>query len=172
MKTITKENWRDVDPVCEQMLSLSLEQGSAYPMFPELWLDMILKPQLSEHVPIELHSIFETARGCMAYGYFYYPLFSVGIEQLYKLIDAAISKKYDESGGPPHKDPKRFVGLERKIDWLHGNGLIKSEQQMTFHNTRLMRNELFHPRAQGIMPPSTASSSLGMASLWINELFA
>ncbi len=42
---------------------------------------------------------------------------------------------------------------------------------MTFHNTRLLRNELFHPKAQGIMPPSIASSSLSLASRWINELF-
>ena len=93
MKVITKENWKEVDPICEQMLTLSLERGSAFPMFPELWLDLILEPQLSENVPLELQSIFETARGCMVYGYFYYPLFSIGTEQLYKLIDAAVSEK-------------------------------------------------------------------------------
>ncbi len=114
MKIITKDNWRDVDPVCEQMLSLSMEQDSVYPMFPELWLDLILKPKLSDNVPLELHSIFETARGCMVYGYFYYPLFSIGNEQLYKLIDAAISTKYEGSGGPVPKAPRRFVNLVKK----------------------------------------------------------
>ena len=44
-------------------------------------------------VQFDVHRQFEVARGAMLYGCFFYPLFSLGVDQLLKVAESAVTHK-------------------------------------------------------------------------------
>ncbi len=91
-KTITLENWDQPDKVSVKMAPLSrsafAEESKGNP-----FLEYILRPHLKEDVPYEIRRLFEVARGAMVYSYFFYPLFTIALEQLFRVGEAAIKAK-------------------------------------------------------------------------------
>lgn len=66
-KRITAENWQEPD--VPRLFGLTT---------PNAWIEAHLQPQLSPNVPQEIASLFEVARGAMIYGWFFYPLITLG----------------------------------------------------------------------------------------------
>jgi hypothetical protein len=75
-KRITAENWQDAD--VPRLFGLTT---------PDNWIGAHLQPQLSPNVPQEIAALFEVARGSMIYGWFFYPLITLGAEQCYRVLD-------------------------------------------------------------------------------------
>ena len=70
-KTLTSENWLTADPSSVIFLKVSHKDGTTTRMTGEEWLTLFLDPKLSKSVPENLRTLFEVARGSLAYGYFF-----------------------------------------------------------------------------------------------------
>lgn len=165
IKIITHENWMSPDPLMKNLVILENDKISI--MSAGDWAISILKPKLSETVPLEIHKLFEVARGSMLYGYFFYPLFTLASEQLFRVAEAAISEKCkqittDKIGKNTFKD---------KIDHLNKDKFFSDEEYTKWNSLRNLRNIASHPNEQKILPPGIALEFIFNISELINNLF-
>ena len=86
-KTITSENWLQADPAF-RVFCKSTGQKTVETVISDDLLRRILKPRLSESVPKQVRALFEVARCSMCYGHFFYPLFILGEEELFRVAEA------------------------------------------------------------------------------------
>jgi len=95
MKTITKDNWLDVDSIIASgvFARFSMTDASVQPLTASDWVERFLSPKLSTNVPGDVRELFEVARSAMLYGVFFYPLFTLGLEQVFRLMEAAAKAK-------------------------------------------------------------------------------
>ena len=200
-KEISSANWLVADKASTVFVKL-LTSGNIESITGEDWLQLILKPQLIDTVPIEIHQLFEVARGALAYGYFFYPLYTLAAEQLYRVVEAAVSYKYNSLGGPK---PSKTT-FEKKIDWLFDVGVLIDtaeiqrqqaierfknsfpdtewtsdteihvegirSEKVSWQAIRHLRNYASHPKGQTIQMPFDAIRNLGDTVAKINTLFA
>lgn len=131
------------------------------------WLDQVLEPSMTDQVPHGVQALLEVARGAHAYGYFFYPLYTLAAEQLYRVAEAAISQRCKLHEGS--SSPKRFLDT---IDWLADQKVISEEDRVYWHAIRKLRNSASHPERQMIITPAMALGSLSQIVEKINILFA
>jgi len=117
-------------------------------------------------VPQDIQALFEVARGALLYGYFFYPLYALAVEQLFRVAEAAVSHQCKALGAPNSK--KRFA---EKIRWLAKRGVIPETDIPTWNAVRELRNSASHPERQSIFTPGMATGSLERATEKINALF-
>ncbi len=165
IKVITHENWMNPDPLMKNLTMFQDNKISI--MSAEDWVISILKPKLLETVPLEICKLFEVARGSMLYGYFFYPLFTLASEQLFRVAEAAISEKCkqitaDKMGKKTFKD---------KVDRLNKDKLFSDEEYTKWSSLRNLRNMASHPNEQTILPPGIAFEFIVNISELINSLF-
>ncbi|MDE2387610.1 MAG: hypothetical protein KGN35_00755 [Betaproteobacteria bacterium] len=165
VKIITHENWMSPDPLMKSLITLQDDKISI--MSTGDWAISILEPKLSETVPLEIHKLFEVARGSMLYGYFFYPLFTLAFEQLLRVAEAAISEKCrqittDKIGNNTFKD---------KVDRLNKNKFFSDEEYTKWNSLRNLRNIASHPNEQTILPPGITIEFIFNISELINSLF-
>lgn len=167
IKTLTIKNWLQPDVISGLFTRLSLNDGHAYLMTAEDWVAQFLTPKLLELVPEEVKILFEVARGSLAYGYFFYPLYALAGEQLFRVGEAAITAKFLSEGG---SDPQRsFI---RKLEYLQNANIITEAQFAEWDIIRKFRNEVSHPQRQNIFTPGQIAGILNHVANTINELFA
>ena len=77
------ENWLTVDPVWDAF-------GKSE---PSEWVHDLLKVNLDPVVPLAIRKLFETARGTLVYGRMFYPLLTIGTEQVFRVLEAAATNK-------------------------------------------------------------------------------
>ncbi len=90
-KKLTVDNWTEPDKVSTLFARFSPVDGQARPITGDEWMRHILKPNLIDEVPKDIRALFEVARGAIAYGYFFYPLYTLAEEQLYRVVEAAVT---------------------------------------------------------------------------------
>jgi hypothetical protein len=163
-KKITPSNWLDPDKVLRGFVKMSSTR--AQPLTADDYLRHILSPELIESVPKDVRALFEVARGAMIYGYFFYPLFTLAAEQLFRVSEAAVSHKCKALGAP--KSKRKFI---EKIEWLINNGIIPSSELIRWDAIRNLRNAASHPERQSILAPGNAIGLLEGISRQINSLF-
>jgi hypothetical protein len=164
-KQLDVDNWLQPDPIGHMFVSVD-EKGKSHPTTGEEWIREILFPKLDEKVPIEVKRLFEAARGAMAYGYFFYPLFTLSIEQLYRVVEASVAQKWKSKNMPKNKKT-----LNEKINWLMENNVISQDVGIQLHIIRKVRNSSSHPKDQTIISPGPAVNLLVMICTFINTLF-
>jgi hypothetical protein len=157
IKQLTVENWLRPDDVIRYFVGM--ERAEDY-------VADVLRPKLSEQVPQDIHRLFDVARAIMLYGYLYYPLFTAGLEQLFRVGEAAIIHKCIQSASPASE-----TRLEHRIDWLAEKGALSREEADYWHTLRHLRNSASHPTRQSIGPPGAAIGILYRLSQDINDLF-
>lgn len=161
IKIITHENWMNPDPLMKNLIT---HQDSI--MSAGDWAISILEPKLSETVPLEIHKLFEVARGAMLYGYFFYPLFTLAFEQLLRVAEAAISEKCRQI--TTNKIGNNF---KDKVDYLNKNKFFSDEEYTKWQSLRDLRNIASHPNEQTILSPGITIESISSISLLINKLY-
>lgn len=171
MKIITAENWQEMDPMCEAFVALDTVNGQEQPFFPDYWLRIVFSPQIIDAVPEDIRKLFEVARGAMLYGYFYYPLFALGRDQLHRVADVALSTKYLAAGGEEKTKKGGFHTLKHKINWLHSKGHLNDDACNEWEWVRDVRNEGTHRDFAGTYPPGPAVDALEETADRINRLF-
>jgi hypothetical protein len=165
-KEINQQSWLEPDDIIKAFVKLS-SSGEPESMSGEDWLQHILKPKLLESVPQDVQAVFEVARGALVYGYFFYPLYTLAAEQLFRVAEAAISHKCKALGAPKSKDK-----FGEKIKWLSDKGIIPQADIQAWNAIRKLRNYASHPERQSIITPGMAIGSLEHVTEKINSLFS
>lgn len=91
-KEITIHNWLQPDEVLSYFKKIR-PNGTIEPVTGEDYLQSALAPKLLPVVPEDIHGLFEVARGAIVYGYFFYPLYTLATEQLFRVAEAALTHK-------------------------------------------------------------------------------
>jgi hypothetical protein len=164
-KTLTVNNWVEPDDASRQFVRLS-SNGRAHPVTGNERMQRILEPKLVETVPIEIQRLFEVARGAMAYGFLFYPLYTLALEQIFRVAETALSNKCKDMGAP-----KPIKTFEKKIDWLISQSVIAAGDVQKWRAIRRLRNSTSHPGNQMILPPGNTIGTLGDVAKIINSLF-
>ena len=171
MKKLSTVNWQEMDPTCECFEYLDHETGESGPLFPQRWAQELLAIDLKESVPANIRRLFDVARASMLYGYYYYPLFKHGVNQMHFVAEAAISEKYRQCGGPPLTERGGFIKLFDKLNWLSINSHISESQRIEWDWVREMRNDGAHLTDAQLYPPIPSMSHVEETVKRINELF-
>lgn len=163
-KEITLQNWREPDPILNAFVDLAVD--AFRPATGEEWLERILEPKLLDSVPQEVQALYEVARGALVFGYFFYPLFTLGTEQLFRVADSAVANKCKVVGGPRPK-----VSFHKRVEWLANYGFIPQADVSLWTTLRDLRNATSHPEDNIPFVPRDAIYTLHDVARKINALF-
>ena len=105
LKRLCLENWLRVDPVWD---AFGMSESS------EAWVHDLLKANLDPVVPLPIRTLFETARGTVVYSLMFYPLLMIGTEQIFRVLEAAVTNKCIAMNAP--SKVKRLFGLT-PVSW-------------------------------------------------------
>ena len=164
-KEIDSSNWLEPDFIMRVFVRLDPQAGPTQ-MEGKDWVEAIMAPALIKEVPEDVQALYEVARGAMVYGFLFYPLYTVGAEQLFRVSEAAIAHKCTLMDAP-----KSVKKLARRINWLNEHGTIPNAQLPRWHATRELRNLASHPERQTIMTPGNAVGFVERTAELINALF-
>lgn len=168
-KRLTMENWQQPDPILAAFVRWSPADNAIQTISGDDWAQAILAVELSESVPMELQRLFAVARGAIVYGYFFYPLFTLGAEQLFRLAETAVYYKCRELNVSDAKLQK--LGFKKRVARLVQEGAISSTSQPWWEAVWELRNLSSHPKDQQIFFPGTALGQLEQTTRAINKLF-
>jgi hypothetical protein len=157
-KEIDAHNWLTPDPIVLHFAGM--DRATDY-------VETVLAPRLSANVPEDIRKLFEVARSAMLYGYLFYPLYTLGMEQLLRVGEAAVALKCEQLNMP--KKGKKFSD---RIDWLAEKGIFNKREFSGWHTLRRLRNSASHPDTQSIVAPGSAIGMVGAVAEDINALFA
>lgn len=162
-KIITSENWNipDKTTVAYTCPFDYDEKSGSHP-----YMDRILSYQLNNEVPIEIRRLFEVARGAMVYSYYFYPLYTLAIDQLSRVGETALFHKAKQNGYS-----KKVPTFSDMIKFLKEKNVLDDEKQKEWEFLRDFRNHASHRRNQSIYPPAAALGALEIFSKEINALF-
>lgn len=167
-KKLTKENWLDSDQMNSCLVRLSSEDGKFHTVTGEQRTNEVLQIQLKDIVPLELHKLFEVARGTIIYGHFFYPLYTLGAEQLFRVAEAAASLRCKEMG----VSKSNKVTFNKKIEFLISKSIISLDEEQTWKLIRTLRNSASHPKNQTIFMPADAICMIYIVAEAINSLYS
>jgi hypothetical protein len=165
-KDLTPDNWDEPDEVSQAFIRLSPVDG-VVGMSGGDWARAFLRVELSPGIPDEICDLFAAARGVLVYGWFFYPLFVLGEDQLHRVAEAAAKRRYRDLGGTRARPT-----FAEAIEWLVKRGAIRSDEERRWTAMRDLRNTGSHPDFQMLMPPGEALETLSIVADAVNELFA
>lgn len=160
-KRLTLENWLTVDPAWAGVV-----MSSSLPKPSDAWVFDLSQRELDLVVPLNVRRLFEIARGSLAYSLMFYPLLTLGTEQMFRVFEAALTTKCANLGSPA--TVKSFA---KKIEWLTTSGAIAAHDRVRWTAIRHLRNEASHPKDQSIFRPSEALHIVDATIELINPLF-
>lgn len=170
-KELTADNWRERDPTNDAFARFDCATGRAVALSPDEWARHFLGFRLDQRVPDEVRDLFAVAQGTMLYGAFFYPLYTLGQEQVHRVADAAALHRYYQLGGPKTKkgaDPP----FATRIKWLVQKAAIPAAEQRRWNAYRELRNIGSHAEFQQLHLPTEALTSLRVVAGSVNQLFA
>lgn len=165
IKRLTADNWLEPDHASAHYYSLD-DEGQPYPTTGEEWVRHITTPQLAETVPAEVRTLFEVARASLAYGFLFYPLYTLGAEQLLRVVDAAAAAKCSAMGAPPG-----VRSFQNRVEFLASRGVIPPADRRRWDAIVGFRNFASHPIGQTILSPGMVVEMLTRMAEDINGLF-
>ncbi len=168
VKRLDVSNW--LQPDWAALAFAQMEGSEVRPVPPEVWLREFLRPRLGDDVPAEVRDIFEVARGAFAYGYFFYPLYTLATDQLWRVGEAAIRHRCQQLG---LAEASSRLNLRARIDLLVRDGAISQQAAVAWNALRELRNAGSHPTDLVLLSgPPDAVDFLHRMAADINELFA
>lgn len=165
-KQLTADNWLEPDQVSALVEAVHQETGETIELAGEHWLEQILYLKLAASVPEEVRALFEVARGAMVYGWFFYPLYMLGAEQLTRVGEAAVAHKWGRLNAP--EETETFAA---RVDWLRAHDHLSKEEEERWHGLRHLRNSASHPKRQSIINQAMALRLLESLVHDVNQLF-
>jgi hypothetical protein len=168
-KQLTVDNYQQPDPVLTAFVRMSEKDGSTRTLTGEDWAEKILAVELSEQVPLEVRRLFAVARGALLYGYFFYPLYTLGAEQLFRVAESAVGHKCRNLGVPAKK--LEDMTFQKRLSHLVDEGVIPASDHRRWDALRHLRNLTSHPKDQTILLPHTAIGELQMIATGIDAMY-
>ena len=169
VKRVTKYNWLEAEKQCKHLVWVDA-QGNESMVSAEGFVEAIGAASISSKVPKEVEELFEVARGTLCYGYYFYPLYALGDQQLYRVLEAALSQKCKQMQDDPSY-PAEKASFKKKLDWLRRKGCISENRYTQWDSARNLRNHASHPTSQSLIPPTMAILGTKTAAELINELY-
>jgi hypothetical protein len=169
-KQLTVENYQESDPTLSLFVRMSSKDGSIRTLTDADWAEKVLAVELSEQVPVEVRRLFAVARGALLYGYFFYPLFTLGTEQLFRIAESAVGHKCVAIGVPEKK--LEDMNFQRRLAHLVDEGMISSVAHRRWDALRHLRNLTSHPKDQTVMFAYDTIYELRLVAADIDALFA
>jgi hypothetical protein len=102
----------------------------------------------------------------MIYGWFFYPLYTLGVQQLMRIAETAVSRKCAALGGPRPRRP-----FAEKIQWLTARGDLPADEGNRWDALRRLRNSFSHPEYLALLMPGQALEMVEWITDQINALF-
>ncbi len=168
-KKVTPRNWAERDPINENFVMPG--KLGWHRMTGDDWAGLFLGVELATRVPEPVQHLFQVAQNTLPYGHFFYPLYTLGAEQLYRVADAAALHRYRDMGGPKTKrgaDPT----FAARIRWLRQHGVIADERAQQWDGFRELRNDTSHPEMQSLFTPGNAYTMLNAVAECVSGLYA
>jgi hypothetical protein len=170
-KRLTANNWDEPDATSSIWVRRSRLVAGEIPVDGNAWAREFLAVNLTGPVPVEVANLFEVARGTLLYGWFFYPLYAIGEEQLHRVADVAAAARYQALSGPLNRRNNQPVFAER-MKWLLAEGAIPAEHAQRWESIRILRNIGTHPSFQALHMPNDALRSLSIVGECVSALFA
>lgn len=165
-KKLTLENWLEPDDTLQAFGRLSPITGQVHPITADDLASTFLAINLESQVPEDIVAMFEVARGALLYGYFYYPLYALGQDQLWRVCEAALADRFKQLGGPNGR--KRFA---ERIEWMSDTHYFSDEQKVWWTAVKDLRNSVSHPAFQTLIAPLQLPGDLRRIAHAIDCLF-
>ena len=168
VKQLTVDNWLAVDPIIASgiFVRLGLADRTVAELTSDDWTARLLEVHVSPAVPNAVRDQVEIARGAMIYGSLFYPLFTLGLEQLFRVSEAAVRAKAVQLGLSNDGTYYEILANLRT-----GNVLTESDHDAWSH-IRQFRNATTHARDAMILAPGAAIGMFAGIVGSINQLFA
>ena len=166
IKILDENNWLEPDKVLSGFHRIQID-GSTRPLTISEWFVEIKKAELEDNIPEDIQKLFEVARGTIAYGYFFYPIFTFASEQFTRIAETAVNIKCSEFTLPKSKNT-----FKKKVEWLLQEKLISSESYSKWESIIFLRNKFSHPSKRNIFTPFMAFELMNSVATNINKLFA
>lgn len=170
-KRLTANNWDQPDETSAIWVRRSRLVPGEIAVDGSAWARQFLAVDLTGPVPRDVADLFEVARGTLLYGWFYYPLYAIGEEQLHRVADTASVIRYQELSGPPNKRGN-VPSFAERIEWLVSRAVIAAEREHQWEAIRALRNIGTHARFQALHTPNDVLRSLGIVADNVSALFA
>jgi hypothetical protein len=164
-KQLDLSNWTQPDSTSTHFWMPGTD-GCMRPMMAEDWARLFLEVELSEKVPLQIRHLFDAARGACLYGWFFYPLYQLGENQLFRVADAAVTAKCTAM-----RSPKKVQDFFARLAWLEEQGVILSNAKGAWDGMRRLRNIASHPETQSLNFPGSILGSFRGVRDAINALF-
>ena len=165
-KQISFQNWLQPDMTVTRFKKIG-SNGQFHTITPEDYVQAALTPKLVAAVPEDIQALFEVARGAILYGYFFYPLYALAKEQLFRIAEAALKQRCKELQMPTELKS----GFAQCIKCLAQRGTVSRAEATRWHNIRQLRNAASHPTYQMICTRADALATLAYVAQDINRLF-
>src|SRR5882724_6665525 len=134
----------------------------------EDWCAPIREPQLCRDVPAEIRDMFEIARGAMLQGPAFHPLYTLALEQVYRVADAAMRSRSLAIGVPPSP----MASFSTRIHAFADAGRLSLADHRAWEVICTLRNSRSHPTEPSVLSFGIAVEMLRSITKLINGLFA
>jgi len=145
---------------------LSLNDGTTQQITAQDWTEWLLAVRSSSAVPTAVRDQIAIARGAMIYGSLFYPLFTLGLEQLFRVTESAARAKAVELGMSNDR-PYHAILTD-----LHAAGALTDDEFQEWTHARRFRNVTTHAEQAMILAPGAALGMFATIVASINRLFA
>jgi len=172
----TSSNWpHSFKQIDEKNWTESAITGLWPNMTEDIWVNSHLKSQLDANVPQDIAGLFEVARGTIIYGWFFYPLLSVGMGRCFVVLETAVRKRCEQLNIPLTKELKKGRTIDRSfaelLNDLKTQGVISASDCSRWDAGRELRNAVSHPERQTLVMPGMSLDILAITAELINALF-
>jgi len=141
----------------------------------EEWITFFFFPKLDSKVPLEIAKLLEVARGAMIYGWYFYPLIALGMEQCWRILETGVRVRCQQANIPTKivtpKAKEIDATFDNNIKALIKNKIISKTDKERWKAVRKLRNCSSHPERQSIYDPGQAQGILSLAVDLLNDLF-
>jgi hypothetical protein len=161
------ERWLEPDSRMKLFANIDLETGQVTATSAADWLRLTSIVSLHPPVPPNIINLFEQARACAVYGYFFYPLYALAVEHVVRVADAAVKSKCEQLAAPR----KQARDFEDRIDWLAGQLGVPLFDKARWHMRRKWRNEVTHQTQRTILTPVSVGPIFNSIAEDIQALF-
>ena len=117
------------------------------------WVRMFLDIAIDVNLPEYLQGMFDRAKACIVYGCYHYPLFTLGVEELYRFGESAFREAVKETKPSDRILRSRFAALQK---WALKQNLLDDESAKRWDALRKLRNSFSHKDSSHLVGPNDA----------------
>lgn len=183
-KFLTPKNILEPDPTSTMLVPLDPRAGVGKSLDAIDWARSFLAPSLNDEVPREVRELFAAAQGLMVYGFFFYPLYALAEDQLFRVVDAAVTHRFLRAGGVLRVVRRHSVAEGREVEWresppfrtrmrfLVSQGIVSQQEEPWWLVMWELRSLSSHPTISRLSPQTSTLRTLLVVGEKIDALFS